>query len=251
MRGPERSLDEPYVAVVGSTETYGKFVANPFCALAEESLGKPCINLGCANSGLDSFLGDRHVLDIASRADLAVVQVMSAHNLSNRFYRVHPRRNDRFLEPSELLKNTYEDVDFTEFSFNKHLVSTLNRISPERFAAVKSELKQAWLGRMNLMLRSLRQKPLLLWLRYQPHASGPGGTDLGDEPILVDREMLEEFATRIRGIVEVEVSRAGPSGEMDGMMFGPMQAPAAEHMIGPDSHRKIAAALTEVVKRIC
>jgi len=243
MRGPARTLDAPYVAVLGGTETYGKFVTNPFPALLDHSLGKDCVNLGCANAGIDSFLNDPDILGIGARADLAVVQVMGAQNLNNRYYRVHPRRNDRFLEPTALLTEIYGEIDFTEFNFNKHLVCTLNRVCPSRFAVVRDELRRAWLGRMSLLLRALGPKVVLLWLRYEPHASGQSGADLGDEPMLIDRDMLDQLADETHAIVEVQVQRAGPSGDMDGMMFGAMQAPAAEHMIGPDSHRRIAEAL--------
>ncbi len=36
---------------------------------------------------------------------------MGAQNLSNRFYAVHPRRNDRFLRASTLMKTIFREVD--------------------------------------------------------------------------------------------------------------------------------------------
>ena len=54
-----------------------------------------------------------------------MIQVSGAQNLSNRFHAVHPRRNDRFLRASTLLKTIYRDVDFTEFNFTRHLLTTL------------------------------------------------------------------------------------------------------------------------------
>ena len=243
-RGPRRKLDKPYMAFLGGSETYGKFVDQPFVALVEQAIGTPCVNLGSANSGLDAYLQDPDILGIAAGARLTVVQVMGAQNLSNRYYRVHPRRNDRFLAASPLLKTIYREVDFTEFHFNKHLLGTLKSISPERFRIVQYELQQAWLGRMRLLLGSLTCKPVLLWLRYGAEPSTP----LGQKPLLVGRDMLDHLAEDIAGIIEVPVARTGESNELDKMRFGPMQAPAATHMIGPDTHRLIADQVTGIVR---
>lgn len=245
-RGPRRNLDRPYVAFLGGSETYGKFVDQPFVALIEQIMGQPCVNLGGANSGLDAYVQDPDILGIATEAQLTVIQVMGAQNLSNRYYRVHPRRNDRFLAASPLLGAIYCEVDFTEFHFNKHLLGTLKRNSPERFVIVQDELQQAWLGRMRLLLGLLVRKPLLLWLRYGAEPSAP----LGSEPLLVSRAMLDELRPDLEGIVEVPVAHTGASDELGEMRFGPMQAPAAAHMIGPAMHRIIADQLAGVVRGI-
>jgi len=245
-RGPRRKLDKPYVAFLGGSETYGRFVDQPFVALVERTVGKPCVNLGSANSGLDAYVQDSEILRIAGKAQLAVIQVMGAQNLSNRYYRVHPRRNDRFLTASPLLGTIYREVDFTEFHFNKHLLSTLKAISPERFAIVQEELQQAWLGRMRLLLGALSRKPLLLWLRYQ--ADPP--SELGSSPLLIGRDMLNDLRADIEGIIEVPVERTGESDELDRMRFGPMQAPAAAHMIGPDMHHLIAKQVADIVQGV-
>jgi hypothetical protein len=107
-RGPRRPLKEPYIAFLGGTETYGKFIANPFPELIEQSIGRTCVNLGCVNAGVDVFATDPQIVKIASGADVTVLQLMGAHNMSNRFYTVHPRRKDRFLKPSTLLQRSTE-----------------------------------------------------------------------------------------------------------------------------------------------
>lgn len=243
-RGPRRKLDKPYVAFLGGNETFGKFVDQPFVALVEQALARPCVNLGAANAGLDAYVQDPELLGIAQGAQLAVIQVMGAQNLSNRFYRVHPRRNDRFLAASPMLEAIYREIDFTEFHFNKHLLGTLKMTSPERFLIVQEELQQAWLGRMRLLLRALSRRPLLLWLR---HKVAPL-TTLGEEPPLVGQAMLDMLQPDIEGVIEVSVECTGETDELDRMQFGPMQAPAAAHMIGPATHRMIADQVGDVVR---
>ena len=52
--------------------------------------------------------------------------------------------------------------------------------------------------------------------------------------------MLEALRSEVIGIAEIRVVPAGKAGELADMQFGPMQAPAAEHLIGPAMHRDIA-----------
>ncbi|MFK7753536.1 MAG: DUF6473 family protein [Sedimentitalea sp.] len=239
MRGPRREPRGPYFAVLGGTETYGKFVANPFPTLLEQDLDKMVVNLGSVNAGLDSFVYDRDVLDVAAGAECCLIQVLGAQNLTNRFYRVHPRRNDRFLEPSALLRSIYPEVDFTEFNFTNHMLRSLEARAPDRFLPIVDELKSAWSKRMKLLFKAVGRKPLLIWVRHK--MSRP--YDKFGDPALVDRAMLEELEPQTRGIVEIMVPRAAQGGEMDGMMYGNLQAPLAEHMIGPVGHRSIAERL--------
>ena len=83
------------------------------------------------------------MLSACANAQVTVIQILGAHNMSNRFYTVHPRRNDRFLRASPMLRGIYHDVDFTEFNFTRHMLSRLREISEERFALVVEELKTA------------------------------------------------------------------------------------------------------------
>ena len=58
-RGPRRQLVPPFVSAFGGSETYGKFVEEPWPALLEERIGLPVVNFGYLNAGVDVFLGER------------------------------------------------------------------------------------------------------------------------------------------------------------------------------------------------
>lgn len=237
-RGPCRDLDSPYVAFLGGNETYGKHVQVPYVAQLDYETGKNCINLGVANAGLDALVNDPELLAIARNADKVVVQILGAQNLSNRFYRVHPRRNDRFLAASSLLSAIYRDVDFTDFNFTKHLLGGLQKVSSERFEVVRCEIQQAWLSRMRLLIQLIENDVSLLWLQY------PDDVDnLGPEPLAITRAMINQLRPIVHDVVEIQVAPARQSGEVGDMLFGQMQAPAAGHVIGPSTHRQIAEAL--------
>ncbi len=245
VRGPRRELDRPYLAFLGGAETFGRFVEAPFPALVEESLGRVCVNLGCVNAGLDAFIHDPEAMRIAQGAEMVVIQLPGAQNLSNRFYRVHPRRNDRFLGASQILTAIYPEVDFTEFHFTRHLLGALRGVSEERFALVRSELEQAWLARMRLKIRAIGRPICLLWLRYCEGMD----SDLGPEPLFVSAEAVALLRRDVAELVEVEVMAAGMAGEIGDMSAIAASAPAAAHLAGPSAHREIAARLSAALQR--
>ncbi|MEW9918451.1 DUF6473 family protein [Marimonas sp. MJW-29] len=251
-RGPKKSLDEPYLAFIGSTETYGKFIPKPFPDLIENVIGTTCVNFGQMNAGIDAFAYDPFVLEAASQAEVTVVQILGAHNMTNRFYSVHPRRNDRFVEAATLLKTIYREVDFANFHFNKHMLSTLLQRSPDRFEAVQRELQEAWKARMRLMLKRIQRKSVLLWFSdHAPEDELPFLFDtIGTEPLFVTREMIEEISPLATAVVEVVVSREALDAGTDGMNFSDLEEPAAAEMFNPMAHQEAADALLKVIKQI-
>ncbi len=246
-RGPKRKLDRPYLAVLGGTETYGRFNASPYPALLEERLGFPAVNLGCVNAGLDVFCGEQTVIDICTEAHLTVVEMTGAQNLSNRFYAVHPRRNDRFLRASNLLKTIYREVDFTEINFTRHLLKVLWEASADKFAMVEAELKEAWLGRMKRMIARLEGKVVLLWMADHAPGAPSAYAPQDPDPLFIDREMVEALRPFVRGIAEVVVEQAEIVQGRAGLIHSEVEAPVAAEMLGILAHEKAAAALEEVI----
>jgi hypothetical protein len=248
-RGPRREVAQPYAVALGGTETYGKFVPQPFPALVEDAVGLPLLNLGNINAGLDLFLNDPEVLGIARGARVAVVQVVGAANLSNQYYRVHPRRNDRFVQGSPLLRALFREVDLTEFHFTRHLMLGLHRASAERFDVVAAELRATWVERMRSLLRTIPGRKILLWVG----ASGPPQDgvvpDLWQDPMLVTAKMLDAVRPLADTLVEVRPSAEALSAGTAGMAFSPLEEPAARHVPGPAMHHEIAAALAPVLRQ--
>lgn len=245
-RGPKRRLDAPYVAFLGGTEFYGKFINAPVPALVESDLGINCVNFGHCNAGPDVFLRDPFMLSAASKADLTVLQVLGAHNLSNRMYSVHPRRNDRFVAPSRRLRALYDEVDFAEFHYTKHMLNHLLEICPTRFGEVRAELETAWVHRMVALAQQIEGRVVLLWMsEHAPmaHASDDLEPDLSCNPLFVSRDMLEEVTPHIDRLVEVVISPEALSAGSEGMTFSELDAPAAEQMLGPRAHGETASAL--------
>ena len=247
-RGPRRKLNKPYLAFLGGTETYGKYIKDPFASLVERETGMMSVNFGCPNAGIDAFANDPFVPGAAAEARIAVVQVMGAQNMTNRFYSVHPRRNDRFVAPSDLLRTIFRDIDFSEFHFNKHLLSCLMRASPERFDTVCKELQSAWVARMKVMLGQMRGKTILLWFADHPPPRGSVTYDgLGRDPLFVTRDMIDELAQFVTKVVIVVPSDRAFEQGTEGMVFSPLEAHAAEMLPGILAHEEAAAALANAL----
>jgi hypothetical protein len=99
---------------------------------------------GRRGGGLDVVLNDPAIADARAAASAIVLQIQGAQTLSNRLYTVHPRRNDRFLRASGILRTIYRDVDFTEFHFTRHMLDHLRPCRPT--GSTSSETNCAWPG---------------------------------------------------------------------------------------------------------
>jgi hypothetical protein len=249
-RGPRRSLDAPYIAFVGATETYGKFIQQPFAALVETATQRTCVNLGCVNGGIDVFVNDQSVMDICRDADLTVLQIMGANNLSNRFYSVHPRRNDRFVDASSVLKAIYSDVDFSEFSFTRHMLGALHDTSPQRFEIVVNELRQAWSARMKNLLGQIGKRVILLWfsdeaLSDQDWSMRP--SQLQTDPLFITASMVDELRPLVADVVVANPTAAALSEGVSGMVFPASQESMASEMMGVRCHQEASAHLIAAI----
>lgn len=243
-RGPRRNLAGRYMVVIGGTETFGKYVPLPFVDQLEQSLAVPVVNFGIANAGPDVFLADDEVARIASGAAAVVVQVVGAHNQTNPFYAVHPRRNDRVLSVSPRLRNLYRELDFAEFHFTRHLVQSLQATSRDRFAVVAAELQTLWVERMTALLHRLGPHIVLMWTGSQP-PKDVAGDEIGPRyPALVDRAMMDKVAAH--AALQIEIC---PPAER-GAGTDALQALAAEAGLpGMQAHRRIADTLIPVLRQ--
>ncbi len=247
-RGPRCDLSGDYIAFLGGTETFGKFVPDPYPALVRGRLGLPTANLGCVNAGIDVFLNEPAIADVAAGAKVTVLQILGAQNLSNRFYTVHPRRNDRFVHASPGLKALYRDIDFTEFHFTRHLLGALARKSPDRFAVVADELRMAWLSRMKLLLARLSSQTLLLWVANHPPPNRSDSAIAHNDPVLVDTEMLDAIRPYATSYLQVVGSPMAQLNGLRGLAFTEFDRPAAAEVLGPAVHHEVAQSLAPVLR---
>jgi hypothetical protein len=228
-RAPRRSLSGAYVAALGGTRTFGKGVERPWPSELETALGLPVVNLGAVGAGVDAALGDETVIEACAGAAVTVLQVTGAQALSNAYFRVHPRRNDRFLCATEALRRLYPEVDFCDYSFVRHLLCDLHACDPRRFAVLAKALRAAWSERMAALIDRIGGPVVLLWLADHAPETGCNprpGSGIG----LVTPQMIAALAPAVKGYVEVVAAPARASG------------PPAD-LPGPDAHEAAAGAL--------
>ncbi len=230
-RGPKRSLDRGYVVCIGDGATYGKFVSTPFPAMLEKELGQTCVNLGIPHAGIDAFVKDPSILSICEGANAVVVQVSEIQNMSNRFYRVHPRRNDRFVAASTVLKVLYPSVDFSEIDFTHHLLAQLQKASPEKFGIVQAELTDAWTARMKTLMTNFGGQTIVAALPRLRSIPGSLG---------VTSQLLSNIKDVAHDVVELSLSSENTT---EGMEFAVTEKEQAMHFPNPRQHSEICEAL--------
>ncbi|MEO1538405.1 MAG: DUF6473 family protein [Pseudomonadota bacterium] len=240
LRGPLPTIDKRFIAVLGGSETFGRYVRDPFPTLLSDWVDVPVANLGVPYAGLSLFSDEKILLDISSRAEVTVLQILGAQNMSNRLYRVHSRRNDRFIGASPALQSLFPSVDFAEINFTGHLLNRLRETSEDGFQVVVDELKWAWVQRMRRLLKLIGRDVILLWISAQ--VSDVGGSA---EPHFVDRKMLENACDDPCEVVEVALK--GPV-SLKGKLFPAQEADAALKMPGSADHRRIAESLAPLVR---
>lgn len=248
-RGPARDMTGRYAAFLGGTETYGKFLRHPYPALVERHLGAPCVNMGWPNSGVDVLLNDPEILHAASRARVTVLQVPGAQNMSNRFYKVHPRRNDRFVEASAILRAMFTDVDFTEFHFTRHMLGHLAYVCPARFTVVRDELQDAWIARMKLLLARIDGPVILLWMASRAPEDSADAPNIAGDPAFVTRAMLRAITGHAASFIDATTSAAAQKAGSAGMIHSELEAIAASELPGPVAHDEAAKALAPILRQ--
>jgi Domain of unknown function (DUF6473) len=248
-RGPERDLSCPYVAMLGGSATFGKYVAAPYPALVEADLGHPVANLGGLNAGPDFYLSDPATLAVAARARVAVIQITGADALSNPFYSVHSRRNDRFLTATPTLRTLYPEVDFADIHFTRHLLMVLARAGQDRFGMVIAGLKANWTRQMQGLLARLQGQRILLWLADTPPPASAFGLDPASGPVLVDAAMLAALGPSVSDVIEAVPSAAARAEGVERMQVPETERHVARCLPGPTAHVEVAAALAPVVAR--
>lgn len=243
-RGPRRPTDGRFVAVLGGSDTLARYVAKPYPDLVETAIGEVCVNLGVQAAGPDVYLNDPALQSLRHDAAATVIQLPGSTNLSNDFYKVHPRRNDRFTAPTDKLIHLYPEVDFSEISFTGHLIARLRAVDEARFALVRTALQSAWVCRMVQLVENVPGPVLLLWFAERTPNSD-GGSIVGQggnpchEPVFVTRQMVEALRDYVDDIIEVIAVR----GELDGLSYAPLDTLAARDALGLAAHQAAAQAL--------
>jgi hypothetical protein len=248
-RGPERTVTKRSILSLGGTQTFGKFVAEPWPERLERSLGRPVVNLGSVNASADLYLGTPHLVDMANAADAVVLEICGAAALSNRFFNVHPLRNDRFLTASSTLKSIYRDVDFTDFAFIRHMLGHLAKTDAKRFGTVVAELQKSWITRMQQLLARIDRPVIGLWLADEAPPQKLCPDTLSPDPLFVTAPMLHAIESGFAAIVQVTPGAQARSLDVPGRIFHQLDMSAANTVFPACIHQEVANTLVPVLEK--
>ena len=247
-RGPKTDIDQRYIAFLGATETFGKFVEDPFPKLLAELLPAQPLNLGMINGGVDAILGDASVMDMAKNAEVRIVQVVGALNQTNHYFKVRPRRNDRFVAPREPLKRMFPEIDFAEFHFTKAMLKALHSCSDKRFRMLCDELQKTWMSSMLELLDQLGDKTILLWFSsIRPPANAVRDPR---DPMLIDEQMIAQLKSKAAAYVECVPGAQAAERDTKALRGTLMSPEAIRQLMGPVAHVQAAQALQETCEQM-
>ncbi|WP_424975763.1 DUF6473 family protein [Dinoroseobacter sp. S124A] len=246
-RGPKRSLCEPYVTFLGGTAFYGRYVTHAIPDRVEAAIGLGCVNLGLMNAGVDA-MGAEGMVSLANGGMATVIEVVGAQNLSNQFYRVHPRRNDRMVTPTRLFRQVFPELDLCEVHFTRHLLALMKREAPSRYDTVVEELRSAWVEHMARLLEALKGPSVLLWVVPAPLPGGEPGLD--QDPLLVDRASVQAISGLVDRVVEVRETPSITAQGLLGMQIPETESPIASHVPRGALLREAAMALLDPLQEL-
>ena len=252
-RGPKPNLDDPYIAFIGGSEPFGKFVPDPFPSQLQERLSYQCANWGTPGAGPSFFLRDPVVLEACSNAKACVITVMGAVAMSNRLYSVFKRRNSRVREISKMLDALYPDMSLGDFRFAHNMLRKMHQKDPKKFEVVETELRSAWVARMRELMEEIETTRVLVWMssrapEEEPKASVPESFIAA--PAFVNREMLEAVAPMADVLVEYVAGHGVAHMPGDGRVFSEEQADAALRYPGTTMHTQLADLLEDPLRQI-
>lgn len=245
-RGPKRSLRTPYISCLGGCDVYGRYLDTPFPDMLQAETDRTVVSLAVEHAGLDAYLNDPGALATAAQAQTVLVHVTGSQNTSNRFYTVHPRRNDRFLKASSALRSLYPEMDFTEVHFTGHLLHRLQSISEARFEQIVEEIRRAWGARMRHLISQMDGDVILFWFAPAPMAEP-------DRPAWVSERFLDKATVTLLVPYVSTIIECVPKDWRDGasaMQVPPMDVNRAEGLPGPGAHRMLADVLGDIIKPV-
>jgi LPS sulfotransferase NodH len=203
-RGPPVNTSAPYLAFIGASQTFGRFVPRPFPCILGTRLGIPVLNLAVGGAGPRHYLAHNY-LELINGAEAVVIQVMSGRAASNSLFDnsesggiIGHVRGEPFAVRADEFYSRFEQS-----------------YSRPRFEEIINETRNDYMSSFIQLLRKIVVPKILFWFsRRHPqyeenyeYIPFPLGV-LGDAPQLVDQSMVQRLAAFSDDYVEC-ISKQG------------------------------------------
>lgn len=254
-RGPKPDLTKPYIACLGAAQTFGRYAPTPFPTLLQDRLGTTVANFGTGGAGPGFFLRDSTALEAASNSEVCVIQVMSARSISNRLFRVKPKRNAQIKAVSKALEDLFPHVDFETFTYAHNMLNQISEADPDKFTEVEAELKKAWVARTRMLLQSITTRKILFWFSERAPddtTQHRDGKMMLKYPQFITQGMIDAVRKDVDEVVYCSGAKGLPQSLLvDGkpVLETPFGIPVTENRYypSPEMHESAAAALQEPI----
>ncbi|MDP5360587.1 MAG: DUF6473 family protein, partial [Paracoccaceae bacterium] len=147
---------------------------------------------------------------------------------------------------STVLQTYYYDVDFSEFTFTRHMLGALYDRSHNRFEAIVQELQQTWIVQMKKMIEQIGQPCMLLWFsadRLSKDHWSKHQRQLQVDPLFITASMIAELKDHVDHVVVANPSETAIGYGTKGMYFPKSQLKAASEMLGVACHKEGSSVL--------
>ena len=201
-RGPPVNTSAPYLAFIGSAQTFGRFVQAPFSCLLGTRLGIQVLNLAVGGAGPRHFL-TREYLELINGAEAVVIQIMSGRSASNSVF-----DNSESGGMIGRIRGEQSQTRAEEFFSRLGQSSTRSRIEE-----IVDETRNDYTSSFVQLLRKIVIPRILFWFstrvpQYEEHYENIPHGVFGAFPHLVNRKMVERLAAFSDDYVEC-ISRQG------------------------------------------
>jgi hypothetical protein len=201
-RGPPADTSKPYLAFLGSAQTFGRFCERPFPSLLGSRLKLGVLNLSVGGAGPRHFQAPAY-LDLVNGAEAVIVQILSGRSASNSLFdnsRWGNHEGQRRLDGA-----TMRSEDF----FRKFAETA----SPEEITKVVQETRHDYTQAFAHLLQEITAPKILFWFSTKPPSDVDDCSDMPaslfrGNPQLVNRRMLNELTAYADAFVEC-VSASG------------------------------------------
>lgn len=188
-RGPRGDMQTPgAICCIGAAQTFGRFVHRPYAQQLGEILNRPVLNLGFSGAGPEFYLGKPVLMNALARAEMVVVQAMSARSVSAGIFET--RGNNGVL--TFLDGPRKGEVHMAAVAY-RLLRADLGEAAFRDQIAIAQEV---WLAHHADLAARIPGRKIFLWLS----AAAPGeNMDLSQSPVgifphFVDAEMVQRVA---------------------------------------------------------
>lgn len=234
-RGP-KPHGTGYYAFLGGSDTEARFAPAPFPTLVGTALNAEVMNLGVRGAGPDVFLNLPEVAGAMAKARAVIIDLPLVSNLTNRFYRVHPLRNDRVLTGSDALRALVPDTDLVEVCFTQHMLQAIDKSSPVAARAVHAALRAKWQDQMRRLVASIRVPCVLVH-----HGTGR---------VPVTPPMIEGLRGQVAAVVEAPVTDEARAEGAKFLVAGAAAPPGLAQALSARAHGDLAQALIPVLQAL-